>query len=236
MENILASVFLIISPLLITVASPTTTTAVTRPNPTPEILPPAPVVETQTSFSKETIVVNTPIPFETTYQEDPEMEYGTERLISPGQTGTKSETFEITFWKDEEIDRQLIRTKVSPPHNEVVRIGTKIFWRDLPTPDTGVLRYWRKLHVWATSYDANCIGCTGRTFTGTVVRRGVCATDPKVIPLGTTFYVPGYGLCRAEDIGGAIKGNKIDLDWEDVARGWWSARRVDIYLLDNAPY
>lgn len=233
MDRLLASVFLLLSSLILTTASPTGSAE--RPS-TPDILSASSVIETATSFAKETAAVATPIPFAIIYQEDSEMEYSTEELLSPGQSGTKIETFEITFWEKAEIDRKLIGTEITPPLDEVVLLGTKIAWRDLPTPDQGVLRYWHRLNVRATSYDANCIGCTGRTFTGTEVHHGVCATDPRVIPLGTTFYVPGYGLCRAEDIGGAIKGNKIDLGWEDVRFGWWSAHWVDIYLIDNAPY
>lgn len=37
------------------------------------------------------------------------------------------------------------------------------------------------------------------------------AVDPKVIPLGSKVYIPGYGYAIASDTGGAIKGNKIDL-------------------------
>ena len=37
------------------------------------------------------------------------------------------------------------------------------------------------------------------------------AVDTRVIPLGTTIYVEGYGTFRAEDTGGAIKGNRLDL-------------------------
>ena len=51
----------------------------------------------------------------------------------------------------------------------------------------------------------------GITYTGTRARVGTVAVDPRVIPLGTKMYVEGYGYAVAEDIGGAIKGNKIDL-------------------------
>lgn len=37
------------------------------------------------------------------------------------------------------------------------------------------------------------------------------AVDPKVIPLGSKLYIPGYGYALACDTGSAIKGNKIDL-------------------------
>lgn len=51
----------------------------------------------------------------------------------------------------------------------------------------------------------------GRTATGTYVHWGAVATDPRVIPLGTRMWVPGYGAGRAEDTGGAIWGHHIDV-------------------------
>jgi 3D (Asp-Asp-Asp) domain-containing protein/peptidoglycan hydrolase CwlO-like protein len=51
----------------------------------------------------------------------------------------------------------------------------------------------------------------GTTATGIQTRPGVCATDPRVIPMGTRFLVPGYGPCVAADTGGDIKGRWIDV-------------------------
>ncbi|MEH7522618.1 3D domain-containing protein, partial [Bacillus sp. JJ1503] len=35
--------------------------------------------------------------------------------------------------------------------------------------------------------------------------------DPKVIPLGSKVFVPGYGEAIAADKGSSVKGNKIDV-------------------------
>ncbi len=71
------------------------------------------------------------------------------------------------------------------------------------------------MNVEATAYTAFCEGCSGITYTGIDLRANpdqkVIAVDPSVIPLGSKVYVEGYGEAIAGDIGGAIKGNKIDL-------------------------
>ena len=66
----------------------------------------------------------------------------------------------------------------------------------------------------------------GRTSTGTMARFGTIAADPKRFKAGTRIYVPGYGLGRVEDVGGAIKGDHLDL-WfptHEEARRWGSRR------------
>ncbi|MFZ5424475.1 MAG: G5 domain-containing protein [Patescibacteria group bacterium] len=202
---------------------------------TPEITSNVTKIQTTTAFDQKEIIEYEDIPYETTYEKTDELEYGTEERIKEGKTGLKTKTYLLTYWQEETIDKQLKKTEIEDPTTEVIAKGTKIVWRLLPTPDLGRVRYWHKLDVWATKYDANCIGCTGRTYSGTEVKKGVCATDPTVIPLGTNMYIPGYGFCRAEDIGGAIKGNKIDLGYENAAQGDWRTGPAEVYLLTNAP-
>ncbi len=67
----------------------------------------------------------------------------------------------------------------------------------------------------ASKYTTGEPGVGNITYTGVTVRHGAVAVDPNVIPLGTLLYVEGYGYAVAVDIGGAIKGNRIDLfSWE----------------------
>lgn len=73
--------------------------------------------------------------------------------------------------------------------------------------------YKKKLTMKATAYTPDPRENGGYTTTaiGTPLKKGVVAVDPKVIPLRTKLYIEGYGYARAEDTGGAIKGNRIDL-------------------------
>jgi 3D (Asp-Asp-Asp) domain-containing protein len=81
-----------------------------------------------------------------------------------------------------------------------------------------------KLRVEAVAYHL-----PGRTASGLPVGKGVVAVDPKVIPLGTRLYVPGYGKAIAADVGSAIKGRIIDLWMPSIAEARrWGRRSVVI--------
>ncbi|MGI9117550.1 MAG: 3D domain-containing protein [Gaiellales bacterium] len=83
------------------------------------------------------------------------------------------------------------------------------------------------LRVKATAY-----GGHQPTATGVKTRHGICAVDPNVIPLGTRFRVPGYGVCLAADTGGEVKGAYIDV-WFTTERiaNRWGVRTVTIRFL-----
>lgn len=92
----------------------------------------------------------------------------------------------------------------------------------------------RVLTLTATGYGPGENGPWGnRTKLGTRVRYGVVAVDPRVIKLGTRLYVEGYGECVAEDVGGAIKGMRIDLAFNsDRVANQYGRRRVRVVILD----
>jgi 3D (Asp-Asp-Asp) domain-containing protein len=83
-----------------------------------------------------------------------------------------------------------------------------------------------EMTVSATGY-----ALSGRTATGLPVGWGIAAVDPSVIPLGTHFYVPGYGEAVAADTGGAIYGSTVDL-WfpTETQANAWGRRTVTIVL------
>lgn len=86
----------------------------------------------------------------------------------------------------------------------------------------------------ATSYtdDPSENGGYSTTRLGTPLRYGVVAVDPRVIPLGTKLYIEGYGYAVAEDTGGAIKGNRIDLCFTNKAQAnAFGRRNVKVYIL-----
>nr|WP_246014120.1 3D domain-containing protein [Paenibacillus rhizophilus] len=78
----------------------------------------------------------------------------------------------------------------------------------------------------------------GITYSGVKVRRdknavSTIAADPKVLPLGSILYVPGYGYAVVADTGSAIKGHKVDLYFATTRQVYkeWGKRMVEVQLI-----
>ncbi len=94
-------------------------------------------------------------------------------------------------------------------------------------------RYSKVIQMEATAYTTEDPGCGLYTFRGSRLRKGLVAVDPNFIPLGTRLYVVGYGPALADDTGGDIKGNRIDLAYESRPEAFKFGRRmVTVYILD----
>jgi resuscitation-promoting factor RpfB len=180
------------------------------------------------------------IPFESVMAPDDQLEIDRQRLAEAGSDGEFRRRFSVSYEDGVESSRSLIDEWVAAaPVTRVVSYGRRIVSRSLETPD-GTLSYWRKVEMYATAYSAATSGTPrsapwyGRTRIGLQMRKGLVAVDPKVIPLGTRLYVPGYGMAVAADTGGGVRGRMIDLgydDWNLQSWHWW----VDVYVLDPPP-
>ena len=191
-----------------------------------------PSVETKSSFVVKEETETEVISFKVEYMKDSEMFIGDEVVTQKGVDGSIVRIYNVSYWNGEEFFRTLLSSETVPSQAEIISLGTKKNIRLIDTP-TGQEKYYLVYKMKATSYDGNCKGCTGKTYLGTRVTVGVCAVDPKVIPLRSEIYIPGYGKCRAEDIGGGVKGMMIDLGFDDVRQGWWSTRDTDVYILER---
>lgn len=83
-----------------------------------------------------------------------------------------------------------------------------------------------------------CDVCCGKyadgiTASGTIATEGrTCAVDPTVIPLGTEIEIAGVKYV-AEDVGGAIKGNRIDICFNDHKSAVnYGVRNEEVYVND----
>ncbi len=99
---------------------------------------------------------------------------------------------------------------------------------------------WSSIALRVTAYvvDIRARGCPlnpGRTATGEIAGLGTVAVDTRIFPLGTRFFVPGYGYGRASDTGGYIRGQHIDIAMRSCARAIaWGSRVVIVSYLPVA--
>ena len=197
---------------------------------TDQALPASQPIKTQSRFSTKLEEITETILKKIVYEDDPETEAGEEKILDEGEDGKLTKIIKITYYEGEEYERDIVSTeKIGPKDKKILR-GTKLIWKILATAD-GDIKYWKKMRVYATHYDSRCPGCNEWTATGMRAGKGVIAVDPKVIPLRSKVYIPGYGVAIAGDTGGAIKGNIIDLGFDDARTAGWSAKFIDIYLL-----
>lgn len=105
------------------------------------------------------------------------------------------------------------------------------------------------LSVVATAY-CPCVKCCGvysaqhpsrqgtdfvqRTSTGTIPQQGrTIAVDPSVIPLGSEVVINGHSYI-AEDTGGGIKGNRIDIFFSSHQEALnWGKQTLEVTVFEN---
>ena len=166
------------------------------------------------------------VPFETEYVQTNKMLKGDEKVATEGVNGELKHTATVTYFNGQEVSREIVATEQTiEPVNQVIKQGTfeaekgKLTIKDgvIVTADGEVYTYKKTMQVKATAYTHTDKGCDMITATGTTVHWGTVAVDPKLIPYGTKMFIVSndgkyvYGLSAAEDCGGSIKGNRIDL-------------------------
>ena len=163
--------------------------------------------------------VEEPTAFSVVTEDDATMNKGTKQVVQKGKKGTDLVTYKVTYTSGTETARKEVKRKtIKEPVDKVIHVGIRETINDFA--------YTRKEVFQATAYTGG-----GTTATGTHARVGEIAVDPRVIPLGTTVYVEGFGPLRAEDTGGAIKGHIIDIYMSSYsACRRWGRRNVTVYL------
>ena len=171
------------------------------------------------------------VPHETTYCDDPTAPAGSQTVLTEGADGEMLCTAGVTYINGTESQRVVLSETVTrAPVTEIVGVGSGEV-ADRTDPDampvisdgyitlpTGeVLTYTDTATIRATAYTHTDAGCNFTTATGTTVHWGTVAVDPRYIPYGTRMFIVSndgeyvYGIAVAEDCGGDIKGDRMDL-------------------------
>ncbi len=208
----------------------------------------------------ETSTVEEEVPFETIRTEDSSMQVGEEVVLTSGQAGLQRNSYEVRTLNGETTTTLLSSETLVEKIDEVVSYGTSEaeptgFYNhgsslDL-TSDT-IVSVDSANHMFTTangitySY-SRAVSCTGYAYcepggitaSGTATRQGAIAVDPSIIPLGSHLFIIAsdgsvvYGEAVAEDTGGNIKGNTVDLFYnsESLCRSF-GRRTVTVYVLE----
>lgn len=185
-------------------------------------------------FSRTTIDELRPIDPPVKVKRSAKLAKGWEIILTPGRAGETRVASRLTTWYGLTMRKtELTCEDARLPVPELRMIGTG----EVNAINASKLtRVARTRVMEATGYDAgphtNSWAYAGTTKLGWRTRRGIVAVDPKVIPLRSLLYIEGYGLAWAGDVGGAIKGERIDLCFNKTEEALaWGRRKVKVHLL-----
>lgn len=186
-------------------------------------------------------ILTTTVPLRagTEYRRDKNLEKGSRYILQQGLDGLAERQVKVIYENGRESNRLTLAEKVIRAKlNTIIVVGIKPVVRVLET-SRGSYRYTELKVMEASAYNPGPESCGkyakyGLTYTGKKAGFGMVAVDPKVIPLGTQLYIEGYGRAEAADIGGAIKGNRIDLGFETYREAiMYGRKQVKVYILSE---
>ncbi len=175
------------------------------------------------------------VPFEVKVIEDKNLLKGKTEVKTEGQVGKNELVYKITYHNGKEVDKKFIEEVVTnKPINKVVKKGIKTEVQVATSRGSDLGRSKsttsnrKHMRVVATAYTGH-----NKTATGTTPKWGTISVDPSIIPYGTKVYIPQFDkVFIAEDCGGAIKGNKIDIYMENESKVYnWGRKSIDIYVI-----
>lgn len=138
----------------------------------------------------------------------------------------------INYYKPQRSIIRVIETRLNDSIKEIKNVEIDI--PEEPEPEYEPLGQFE-----LTSY-CSCSRCCGGganaiTASGATVQANhTIAVDPDIIPLGSTVYIDGYGTYTAEDTGGVIKNNKIDIYFPSHEEAiQFGVQYADVYLVEE---
>jgi 3D (Asp-Asp-Asp) domain-containing protein len=154
------------------------------------------------------------------------------RLIQAGRRGTRVRRIALTLADGVVVDRQVLGAQiVQPPQDRIMQVGTRRVFASRGE-FTG-----KEIIMEATGYAPwTGKGVDDITSIGMKAGYGVVAVDPTILPLRSELFIEGYGRAIAGDVGGAIKGHRIDLGFNTARQALQFGRRpVRVYVLSTPP-
>ncbi|MDQ0091736.1 uncharacterized protein YabE (DUF348 family)/3D (Asp-Asp-Asp) domain-containing protein [Paenibacillus anaericanus] len=185
--------------------------------------------------NKQLVQTQEAVPFTIVKTSDPDLLKGKTKVIQQGSKGLVTHNIEKVYedgvfvskqWLGKEVSKtaqpKVIAVGTKKPtavlSASITRTGDKVDISGLTTKGGVSFKYKKVLkNVTLTAYSAEEDGIGTKTASGTRVKEGrTIAVDKSVVPMGWWVYIEGVGFRRAEDTGGAIKGNKMDVYYDSL--------------------
>ncbi|MBY9082581.1 DUF348 domain-containing protein [Paenibacillus sp. HN-1] len=212
-------------------------------------------------INKQVVQRTQNLPYRVIKTADPSLYVGDVRVAQAGKPGVMIQHIEKTYQDGKMVSMRMIGKEVQTvTKDKVIAVGTKAKPQPavakvstIPTntikqtsakisakssnvvTKAGVDFEYKKIikNVSMTAYSSEEPGIGTRTASGTRVTEGrTIAVDPDVIPIGWWVYIEGLGFRRAEDTGGAIKGNKIDVYYDSLSHALNFGRKTrTVYVI-----
>ena len=154
---------------------------------------------------------------------DPQLGSGIEKRTEGNDgEGIFDYTYKYVNGKKTKTKRK-VKEWIVKPHDNILHLGTSA------TGNKGE-------YIVVRTFTANCTAYTAKPGAGGAlglgVHRGTCAVDPRFIPYRSEMWIAGYGYAFANDCGGAVKNNVVDLFMNSTAECiQWGRRNMTAYVL-----
>ncbi len=168
---------------------------------------------------------------------DANLAVGKTHVVAAGRSGLRVITYRYVRDENGTATRTLLASRiVRMPRERVIAHGIAAYASLARVAEQGFASALHfagsAIRMVATAYTAGCFRCSGITASGVRAGFGVIAVDPRVIPLGSKLFIPGYGRAVAGDTGGAIVGHRVDLGFNTLRDALqYGTRPVTIYFL-----
>ena len=179
-----------------------------------------------------------------------------EQVLTQGQDGVCRKVYEVVYENGQEVSRHLVESVDTAPTETVIERGTLTNFApndakvvDILTNADGSgtlvlengqsVTFSKTMTMRATAYTTGDPGVGTITASGTTVHLGTVGVDRSQLPFGTKMYIVSndgaytYGFSIAEDTGGAIRKDRIDLyyyTYEECIQ--FGVRDCTVYILD----
>lgn len=191
------------------------------------------------------------VPFTVVKTADKNLPKGQTKVVEQGSEGLVVHNIEKVYEDGVFVSKRWLgKEVVKPATSKVIAVGTKetavlsasitrsdesVNISGLTTKDGVSFKYKKVLkNVTLTAYSSEEDGIGTRTASGTTVTEGrTIAVDKSVVPLGWWVYIEGIGFRKAEDTGGAIKGNKMDVYYDSLktAKNFGRKKGRTVYVI-----